>query len=206
MEHVLDWLPAYHDGELQGRKVRDVEEHLALCESCRAEWEALQTLSALLQESPSASDLLRPESFVAQVELRMPQRPVQTPQRPVQTTVRRTLETGWRLVPVGLFGAWAFVQTVFIVVVVILLLRSFPLTAHLFSSLLPPGSGVSWLSGWQCFADTETTAVWCIVDYGASLGGAIALGLAPLVVIGLLYWGWLAGWWVRQKGRAVYVQ
>ena len=51
-EHVTPWLGAYHDGELRGRRLQQVETHLAHCAACRAELEELRALSALLQESP----------------------------------------------------------------------------------------------------------------------------------------------------------
>ena len=91
MEHVLEWLDAYHDGELHGRQLHRVEEHLAQCEMCRDELESLDAFSALLQESPPAENLMqshqkslmRPEQFVAQVGLMLPRRPEQARHRPV---------------------------------------------------------------------------------------------------------------------------
>lgn len=194
MDHVLDRLQAYHDGELPEQKVRRVEEHLAQCEICRAELETLQAMSSLLQESPAASDLMRPGRFVAQVGLRLPR-------RPEQTVTQRVLETGWRLVPVGLLGAWAFVQTVLIVVSGILLAQNFPATARLFSSILPSTSGGSWLAGWQCFAAAGTwvEAAWCVVRYIGPLGWTIALSIVLFLSMALLYWSWLASWWVRHS-------
>jgi predicted anti-sigma-YlaC factor YlaD len=196
MDHVLDWLQAYHDCELQERQVRRVEEHLAYCESCRAELEALQAISSLLQESPAASDLTRPDRFVAQVELRLPR-------RPAQTTLRQTLETGWRLIPVGLLGAWAFMQTVLIVVSGILMAQNFPATAGLFTSILPPISGGSWLTGLQCFTDMGLSnwreIALCVVGYVSPLEWPILLSITLFVGIGLLYWSWLASWWVRHN-------
>jgi anti-sigma factor RsiW len=97
-EHVTAWLGAYHDGELQGRRWRQVEAHLAHCATCRAGLERLRALAALLQESPAAGDLMPPERFVAQVGLRLPRRP----ERPAW---QRGLEIGWQVVPLGLFGA-----------------------------------------------------------------------------------------------------
>jgi hypothetical protein len=196
MDHVLDWLPAYHDGELPERRERQVEEHLAHCESCRAELKALRAFSSLLQKSPSASDLMRSDQFVAQVELRLPRRPVQTP-------VRRVLETGWRFIPVGLLGAWAFMQTVLIVVSGILVTQDFPATAGLFSSIVPPISSGSWLTGLQCFASKGLgdwlEIVLCVAGYVGPLGLPIVLGLMLFVGVALLYWSWLASWWVRHN-------
>jgi anti-sigma factor RsiW len=34
-EHVHAWLEAYHDGELHGRRLEQVEDHLARCVECR---------------------------------------------------------------------------------------------------------------------------------------------------------------------------
>ena len=196
MDHVLDWLQPYHDGELPERHVRRVEAHLAHCESCRTELAALQAISSLLHESPAAGDLLWPDRFVAQVEL-------QLPRRPVQTTLRRTLETGWRLIPVGLLGAWAFVQTVFIVVSGILMAQNFPATAGLFSSILPPVSGSSWLTGLQCFAGKGLgdwlEIVRCAAQSIAPLEWPIMLSAILFAGIGLLYLSWLASWWIRHN-------
>lgn len=108
IEHVTAWLGAYHDGELGGRRSRQVEAHMADCASCRAELESLRALTALLQESPVPVGLMPAERFVAQVGLRLPR-------RPVQPAWRRALEVGWRLTPAGLLGAWAFIQAVFVV-------------------------------------------------------------------------------------------
>ena len=196
MDHVLDWLQAYHDGELQERQSRRVEEHLAHCESCRAELDALQTISSLLQESPAASDLLRSDRFVAQVELRLPR-------RPVQTTMQRTLEAGWRLIPVGLLGAWAFLQTVFIVASGVLMTQNFPATAGLFSSIVPPVSRSSWLTGLQCFAGKDLNdwleILGCAARYIAPLQWPIMLSIILFAGIGLLYLSWLASWWIRHN-------
>ena len=93
--------------------MRQVEAHLARCATCRAELEELRALAALLQESPAAESLTPPERFVAQVGLRLPRRP----ERPAW---QRALETGWQLAPLGLLGAWAFVQAVFVVSSVVL--------------------------------------------------------------------------------------
>ncbi|MBN1921344.1 MAG: zf-HC2 domain-containing protein [Anaerolineae bacterium] len=199
MDHILDWLQAYHDGELHGRQLQRVELHLAHCESCRAELRALQAISTLLQESPPVTNLTRPDRFVAQVELLLPL-------RPAQTALQRALETGWRLIPVGLFGAWVFVQAAFVVVTGILLAQNHPLLAPLFSSVLSPASDVSWLTGWQCSTRTGLEFVRCLVDYVTSLVGPIVLGFVPLLGIGLLYWGWLAGSWIRQQRRIAYVE
>ena len=128
-EHVTPWMGAYHDGELHGRCLQQVEAHLAHCATCRAELEGLQAMSALLQESPAVEGFTPPERFVAQVGLRLPR-------RPAEPAWKRALETGWRLIPLGLLGAWAFVQAVFFVSGVVLRALRMGLGGDLLAGLL----------------------------------------------------------------------
>ena len=51
--HITEWLSAYFDGELKGRQLQQVEEHLAECEACQAELESLHGLSVMLHEVPA---------------------------------------------------------------------------------------------------------------------------------------------------------
>ena len=70
-QHILDWLPAYHDGELSPERQRQVEKHLQACPDCLAELEALDGLSALLKVE-RMPERISPERFAAQVQLRLP--------------------------------------------------------------------------------------------------------------------------------------
>ena len=195
-EHARAWLGAYHDGELRGLRLRQVETHLAHCVTCRAELERLRALTALLQKSPTAEGLMPPERFVAEVGLRLPR-------RPVQPTWQRALEIGWRLTPVGLLGAWAFVQTVFIVAGVVLVALRMDLGGDLAAWLLPAPHQEPWLTAILSLSGANLGDVgrmmlelWRDVEL---LGWGITLNPVSLVVIGLLYWGWLASWWARRQ-------
>lgn len=75
--HINQWLAAYHDGELRGRRLAQVEAHLAECPDCQGELEQLQALSALLAEAPEAPSLTTTDRFAAQVGLRLSRRPAQ---------------------------------------------------------------------------------------------------------------------------------
>ena len=185
-EHVSTWLEAYHDGELQGRRRQQVESHLAQCAACRAELETLRTLSVLLQASPAADNLTPPEHFVAQVGLRLPR-------HQEQSVWQRAAGVGWRLMPVGLFGAYALVQAVFIVTGVVL-----------FALRLggdPARQSAAWLNrlgaGLNDIAPIGLPALGNVFPFG--WGAVLYLGLMAL--IGLLYWSWLATWWARQHHR-----
>jgi anti-sigma factor RsiW len=202
-EHVTTWLGAYHDGELRGLRLRQVEAHLAQCATCRADLERLRALAALLQESPAAEILTPPERFVAQVGLRLPHRP----ERPAW---QRTLEIGWQLAPLGLLGAWVFVQAVFTMAGAVLVALRMGLGGDVVAGLLPasqqgpPLSEILSLSG-ASLGDVSRIVLQ-LLSIRAPLGWGITLNLASLVVIGLLYWSWLASWWARRQHRQLQVQ
>ena len=187
-EHVSAWLEAYHDGELQGRRLQQVKSHLAECAACRAELDALRTLSAWLQSGPAAENLAPPERFVAQVGLRLPRRQDQ----PVWWQAARV---GWRLAPVGLFGMWAILQAVFIVAQVVLLALRW--------GGEPALQNAAWLNhlgaGLNDLAPVGLADLDGVFPLGALAGSVLYLGLMAL--IGLLYWSWLASWWARQHPR-----
>jgi len=197
-EHVTVWLGAYHDGELQGRRLRQVEAHLTRCETCRAELESLQTLTALLRASPAAEGLAPPERFVARVGLRLPR-------RPVQPTWKRTLEVGWRLLPVGLLGAWAFFQAVFVVAGVVTGALQMGLGGDVVAGLLPASQQGMWLA--EAFSLSNASLndtgriMLQLLSNGRSFGWGVTLNLVSSAVIGLLYWSWLASWWARHQHK-----
>ena len=65
-KHVTEWLGPYHDGELHGARLRQVEQRLSECTECKNELEEMKELSAFLHESPAAhflpTDVLWPTS------------------------------------------------------------------------------------------------------------------------------------------------
>jgi hypothetical protein len=210
-EHVTTWLGAYYDGELKGLRLQQVEAHLAHCAACRADLESLRALATLLQESPAAENLTPPERFVAQVGLRLPRRP----ERPAW---QRGLEIGWRLVPVGLFGAWTFVQAVFVVAGLALVALQMGLGGDVAAGLWhpelvegPPAlqqgpslSEIFNLSG-ASLKDVGQLMLQSL-SHGGPLGWGFTLNLVLTGVIGLLYWSWLASWWARRQHSQRQVQ
>jgi len=194
--HVTNWLGGYLDGELRYARLWRVESHLSQCAACRAELEHLRRLSALLQESPAPEDITPPERFVANVGLRLRD-------RPGQSAPQRALEMGWRLVPVGLLGALAFVQSVFVASGVTQLALWMGLGGDVVARLFPAGGGLGLIDllqlpqkGVQDFGEL----MWQLVR-GGPLGWTPTLYVVLLAVIGLLYWSWLASWWVRRRRR-----
>ena len=52
-EHVLEWIMQSLDGELDPVHQAEMEDHLAQCDSCQAEWARMQALERLLREAPT---------------------------------------------------------------------------------------------------------------------------------------------------------
>jgi anti-sigma factor RsiW len=196
--HVTHWLAAYHDGELHGRRLQQVEEHLAECAACRAELKELQCLSSLLQESVAAEGLIPAERFMAQVGL-------QLPRRPTKPAWQQTLETSWRLAPVGLFGAWAFVQAVFVVAgVVLIALQVWGVDVL---DLQQPAHHETWLTAAMSplgarLGDTTLT----ILKTLDVLRWSLTFYLTATLAIVLLYWSWLASLWARRQHQQLQAQ
>jgi hypothetical protein len=197
-EHVTAWLGAYHDGELRGHRVHQMEAHLAECARCRAQLEQLRALTVLLGASPPAVDLTPSEHFVALVGFRLRQ-------RSEQSTSRKALEIGWRLAPLGLLGVWAFLQAVFLVAGVTLLARHLGLGGEMLASLgsaSPPGPTLAEtlrLSGAGLNGLAQVGLYWLRDE--APMGWWVTLNLAAMAVISLLYGSWLASWWARRRRR-----
>jgi anti-sigma factor RsiW len=185
-EHVSAWLEAYHDGELDGRRLRQVETHLADCAACRAELDRWQALSTLLQASPAASRLTPPERFVAQVGLRLPR-------HPAQPLSDRAVSLGWRLAPVGLLGAYAILQAVFIVTAIVML--ALRLGGE------PARQSAAWFNRLGTGLNDLAPIGLPVLDSVLSINWGVVLYMGLMAVIGLLYWSWLATWWVRQHQR-----
>jgi anti-sigma factor RsiW len=194
--HVTAWLEAYHDDELNGRRLRKVEAHLESCAACRRELERLEALAVALRAVPAAEGLASPDRFVYEVGLRLQR-------RPEQPVWQRALNVGWQLAPVGLLGAWAFVQTVLVVAGVLSAAVRVGVGGDIAASLLgvsqgvPGEPGLAGLSG-AGLNDLAPVAL-KVLRSGGPLGWGPTLAVALLILIGVLYWSWLASWWAARR-------
>jgi len=170
-QHIFEWLPAYHDGELSTGRRQQVEKHLETCPDCRAELQAIADLSALLKTEHSPR-LTSPERFAAQVQLRLPHT---TPQeiQPDGSMPRWVLGA-----PLALLVGWAFLQAALIVTALIL---NAVQVLGLQKQLWPNWVGVEGL--------IETA------------GSLFALNLGLLVLTASLWCVWLAFWWVWNRSQ-----
>jgi anti-sigma factor RsiW len=191
--HITAWIEAYHDGELHGNRLRQVEAHLETCSTCRAELEALRGLSTLLQASPAITPRSSAKTFAAQVNLRLPR----TTSQPAW---HKALKTGWQFAPLGLIAAWAFFQAVALV-------TGFVLRANLEKFFTP---GVTASPGlWQALGSVLSLPgenlldmVFSVPELGISValpGGMAYLNILMTLVFAGLLWSWLASWLVYRR-------
>ena len=189
--HVTEWLSAYLDGELKGMRLHQVEEHLAECEACQKELNSLQGLSTLLQEVP-LPEFISNERFVAQVNLRLPQR------RVAKTTNRNILDVGWWLAPIGLLMIWVFISTTTVVSEMVTVANNFGLldktTSSFVSSPFEAGEWTATLG--QVGVLRDNSLQW------AERSESYTRNVLPQVIlqvsIALLYLTWFAIWWARH--------
>ena len=189
-DHITEWLNAYLDGELRGRRLHQVEEHLAECEACQAEFESLQGISSLLHEVP-AGEFTANETFVSQVNLLLPQ-------HPVSSRRRKILEVGWWMVPVGLLLAWIFVSTTILVSDMVSVANNFGLLDNVNVLTSDTSNNAYWTSTLGQFGLLEGNSLqW------AEMTESISRNLIPQIFwqvsIALLYLTWIAIWWARQR-------
>jgi anti-sigma factor RsiW len=170
-QHILEWLPAYHDGELSTGRRQQVEKHLQTCPDCRAELQAVADLSALLKSDQSPR-LTSAERFAAQVQLRLLH---SSPQeiRSDRLTPRWVLGA-----PLLLLIGWAFLQAA-------LLLTAFIL-------------GTDWGLGLQSLLWPNWVRAENLLE---TIGSLVALNLGLLVLTASLWSVWLAFWWVWNRSQ-----
>ena len=194
--HVTEWLGAYHDGELRGARLHQIEGHLAECATCQANLDELRNLSALLQDTAPNGDFLLTERFVSNLVLSMP-RGSEQPQP------RNALKIGWWLIPVGLLGIWLFID--------ITLSLGSVVTLAAGTGLL--GGNLAWLQGNPLQMQWFATAMNLFGNQLGALGREILSALndanlftkqlagilIPQAILAVSYLGWLSSWWLRHQ-------
>jgi hypothetical protein len=187
-KHVHEWLNAYHDGELRGRKLERVQAHLDHCPECQAALTELQDLSALLGVDPLPQISLTPEQFAAQVNLRLPRQAQAASRRPKASSGA----SGWRwaIWPVGMMTVIWFLQSVIRVSSLLNLIELLGINPNAVSWLLPAQTGP---------VNPVQSAALTALDLGVPFNANIFLALVlPLVFAGF-YLVWLALWWINQQ-------
>ena len=195
-EHVVEWLNAYLDGELAGRRLEHVETHLTACQECQAELSALRRLSQVVQTVPLPDEFPTADRFTAQLMLRLPRHPDQ----PVRQIVR---QSGWWLVPAAILGSWAFIQTVFLLTGWIWTIGQAGLLGEVAGYLSPVEAGTPVLtSAFQWLGLIQGGANQQVAQISENLGWNIITHALLQGALDVLYIGWLTVWWLRLKREA----
>lgn len=186
-KHALEWIGAYHDGELRGERLRWVETHLRGCAACQAELEALQNLAMRLQANPPMPARTPPEQFVAQVRLRLAPR---SGLAPVGMGRQRLRQGAEQWLPVGVLGVlalWALGQAVLAVGGLALGAGAWPAAGPV---VLPSLPGLGALPLLAALASQAGWGRWLAL---------LALNIGLTAAAAVLAWGCLAGWWAARK-------
>jgi hypothetical protein len=196
MDHVIEFLGPYLDGELRNLQVLRLEKHLESCKMCRSELHNLRVLQDLLSEDAELPTMKSEDQFVAEVSLLMDR-------NTEPTAIKKMLLIGWKAIPVTLAGAWLFMQTALALTATIFVLSrltpELPVVAQ-----FKPNPAVSYLSNALCcFTQPIITQVLefitQVIRPDIDLNWQIpAITLLPLIV-GILYVCWLASWWVMRN-------
>jgi predicted anti-sigma-YlaC factor YlaD len=194
-DHVTEWLNAYLDSELKNGRLQMVEAHLAQCEACQAELEALRDVSRLLHKIPKP-EFIPVERFTTQVNLLLPN-------RPVAAAGSKLFELGWWMIPVGLLAAWIFISTAVLVSNMVSTANSFGFLDNTTASWVSGSSeSVSWTSALGRLGLMENNGLqqWFEITEGYSRN--FLPQFIWQIAIALLYLTWIAIWWARQTRQA----
>ncbi len=197
-DYVREWLGAYLDGELSADRRAWVEEHLASCQACQRELVELRALSTLLHADPVPTPFLDQEMFSRQVVSRLP--------KPAPSPRQRALQLGLRYLPLGLFGAWAFVQAALLVSTVLLYaLNLFPQAGGLLAGLapVPESAAGGWIGGLMSLSGLSGLSG-LAEESGLSIlfNPLTLISLAAIALLAVLFFAWLAGLWTYHRSQA----
>jgi anti-sigma factor RsiW len=192
-------LNAYLDGELHGNRLRQMQSHLAACADCQNELKELRRISDLLRGAPAPE--FRPvERFVANLTLNLPRR----------TQTNRPTKPGsllWWLVPAGLLGAWFFVRTAFALTDVVSMAGAAGLLGQVNAWLSGGGQQSTWFAAANLLSGGHMTGLGQstlgLLNTLNVFGRNLFEGFLWQVAIVMLYWGWLAAWWLRRRSRNI---
>lgn len=188
-DHVETWLDPYLDGELNRLQQGRVDKHLAQCPECRKLLAQRRALTNLLQEMAPASELKPVDQFVNEVNLRLVRR-----SRAAQRQI--SLSLGWQFIPVVLLLAWAFVLTLSIMSNLLLIIPEAEQIVQQSGSSIISISRLSTLLG--SYPLDLTLGALKQIGIFRALDWNLITSLIALASIGLLYLGWLAGWWAHS--------
>jgi hypothetical protein len=196
-EDMRQFLNTYLDGELHGIRLVEIQTHLASCASCRNELKELRRVSDLLHAAPVPE--FRPvERFVSNLTLCLPRRTLrERPPKPGSLL--------WWLVPAGLLGAWFFIRTAFAITDVVSVAGLTGLLGQANAWLNSGEQQSLWFIVMNLFSGGQMTGAGgstiSLLNTVNVIGTNLFTGFLWQAAIVLLYWGWLAAWWLKRRPR-----
>lgn len=179
--HAQDWLDAYLDGELSPTELARAEQHLAVCAECRALLAQRRKLLSLLQDAPQAQLVRSEKQFIAEISLQMERRPL--PEEKKRTA------WFWWAIPLGLLLAGGFVIAI----------QAASLVLNVFPSWQQELTGVAGAAPAIPLVSGELRALVSWLGIVPVMNWDTLTSIVILVLIALMYLGWLALWWTSQR-------
>ena len=184
-QHIETLIDAYLDGELSEKQVRNVEAHIKDCPECLVQIEQHRNLSSMLKAVPGYSSKKSSEQFVSEVNLLLPRQ-----QKKPKGTLTNLI---WISIPLALLAAFVFVQALTLISGVFEL---FPGANNLFVNTFTAPTFSFHLIPWlQTLIDGAM--IWFGVDWIFQWN--LITYIFSMIIIGILYLLWLAGWFVRNS-------
>ena len=181
--HIIEWLAAYHDGELRGRRLAQVEAHLEECAVCQSEQDQIGALSGMLGEVPEVEPVTSSDRFAAQVGLQLKDQPQQAA-APANRPGRI-----WVLLPVSLLIGIGFLQVVSWMEESFTLAQMFGFgkaAVSILTSAPPKPTGI--------FAQISSE----LIHFGVPFSPQILIGLILPAILAVGYLVWMIVWGLNQ--------
>jgi anti-sigma factor RsiW len=187
-EKFQNLMGAYMDGELHGRLLTELQEHLVNCGACQAELHSLEKIAGMLHSIPEET-VMPAGQFASRLLMTLPRR--ETQPHPVAGRTRV-----WWFFPAALIGSWFFIQVVFTLANLV--------TAANASGLL--GQAAAWLgetrdASWFSVAislfggQLATSPLLSSINSASVIGRELLTGFLWQALIAFLYLVWLISWW-----------
>ena len=187
-DHKFEMLNAYLDGELNPQQRRKFEAHLARCESCRAELEALETLSGTLAEVP-LPDFPAPDQLAANVALQLPRKLRE------ESTPRVWTEFGWWMAPVSLLMAWVSLSVIALAGELFGAVGNFGLVRNVYVFESSPVSTAAFLGRFGLLDPSILS--WLVPS--ETFMRQFVFNTVWQLALAMLYLSWIVLWWARHN-------
>jgi hypothetical protein len=193
-KHVIEWLGAYHDGELQPALADQVRDHLAACNDCRQELADLENLTGLLQaNSVPVPDPLRSAS---QLKIRLPARQANAESRPGRQTI-------WWIIPILVLIIALVLQIATNMTTILLVAEKVGLLGGL-NGLLPgteqaAGASGSWFSLFSLMLEGNLGILLVLSESARQSVELILTSITWQFALALVYIAWLTAVWNNRS-------